>query len=333
MMTKIDPTSVFWLSNAFNQIKHSFDSGKIAHGLLFAAPHNSGKRALALLITKSILCEKSSQTLAEACNQCKNCQLVEAGTHPDLSNVDCLVDAKGKQKQSIGIDQIRSLNQKLVETPQLGKWRLAIIFSVEKMTRGSFNALLKTLEEPGRDTIVILLTDSIHQVPATIRSRCQSITLKLSPQELLPWLINQTNCERQDAKEALERSNFAPFAALEYLSNGSKAIYRQMTEELDLVLATRKTPKSLVEDFSDDEAGLWRHLADYFRNVQLECLLGTNQTYQQVPSSSACDIYQNLVEMNRAQSAGSNLQTKLQLEGILTQWFEIGRKIVHYSNS
>jgi DNA polymerase-3 subunit delta' len=329
-----DVASASWLQESFEQLKQAFDQWKIAHGILMAAPKASGKRALAKAFTQSVLCETSaSGSLNKACGLCKSCQLVAAQTHPDLTNVDCLVDAKGKQKQSIGIDQIRQLNAKLVETAQLGKWRLAVIFSVEKMTRGAFNALLKTLEEPGRDTLLILLADNIYQVPATIRSRCQVISLKLSQDKLVPWLITQTNCDNNTAVEALNYCSFAPYEALNFINQNRLAFFNGLRNDLDTLLATRITPQEFVAKYADDESVLWRYIADYFQRVQLQLLSGTNSQYQSLNPRSPSELYQQLIEMNRGQSAGSNLQARLQLEGILSQWFEIGRKIVHYSSS
>ncbi len=329
-----DIASEFWLQESFAQLKQSFDQSKIAHGILIAAPKASGKRLLAQVFTQSILCENSdSGSLKKACGLCKSCQLVAAETHPDLSNVDCLFDAKGKQKQSIGIDQIRQLNAKLVETPQLGKWRLAVIFSVEKMTRGAFNALLKTLEEPGRDTLLILLADNIFQVPATIRSRCQVTSLKLSQDKLVPWLVTKTNCDDGTAIEALNYCSFAPYEALNFINQDRLAFFNDLRNDLDKVLSTQLTPQDFVAKYADDEAVLWRYVADYFQRVQLQLLSGSNSHYLKLNPRSPSELYQQLIEMNRAQSAGSNLQARLQLEGILSQWFEIGRKIVHYSSS
>lgn len=321
----------FWLDEAFKRSKKSFDAGKLPHGLLLVAPNHSGKNIFATQLAKSILCHQSKEQLSKACGQCKSCLLVEASSHPDLSEVDCLTDSKGKQKKSIGIDQIRQLTSKLVETPQLSGWRVAIIASVEKMTRGAFNAILKTLEEPGDKTLVLMLAGSLQQVPATIKSRCQMWRLKLVEQQLSPWLMQQSGCDESVAINALSQCHCAPFAALDYIKNDGANLYEKLNQGLDAILSTQLTPSEFLAEYAQMDDQLWMQIAKYFQNVQL-CILNSSQgVYEKVPKTLATRLYFELVEYNRAQSAGSNLQNSLQLEAILIQWFELGRKIVHYS--
>jgi len=327
-----------WLNEAFAQIIKSFNADKLPHGLLLVAPNQSGKQLFASSLAKSLLCKQTTEQLKKACGQCKSCLLIDAKSHPDLSLVDCLLDNKGKQKKSIGIDQIRQLTNKLIETPQLGGWRIAVIVSVEKMTRGAFNAILKTLEEPGDKTLVLMLANSLQQVPATIKSRCQLMRLKLTEQQLIPWLTKTAECNESQAIDALNQCHFAPFAALEYIREGTGKIYEALNQALDNILATHLTADEFLSEYSHLEDQLWLQIAKYFQNVQLSILefkqqqRSTQDKYKNVPKSIASQLYTQLIEYNRAQCAGSNLQTTLQLEAILIQWFEIGRKIVHYSS-
>ena len=321
----------FWLEEAFKRTKISFDTGKMPHALLLVAPGHSGKKIYAAQLAKSILCHTSTELLNSACGQCKSCLLVDAASHPDLSEIDCLIDNKGKQKKSIGIDQIRQLTGKLVETSQLNGWRIAIIASVEKMTRGAFNAILKTLEEPGDKTLVLMLANSLQQVPATIKSRCQLLRLRLVDQQLSPWLMQQSGCGESEALNALNQCHFAPFAALDYIKDDIANMYQKLNQGLDDILTTELTPSEFLAEYTQLDDLLWLQIAKYFQNVQLSILKSDRETYAKVPKSLATRLYFELVEYNRAQCAGSNLQNNLQLEAILIQWFELGRKIVHYS--
>ena len=326
-----------WLNEGFNTLKKSFDSDKLPHGLLMVAPSKSGKLLLATSIAQSIVCETSRSSAAQnvaslnkACGHCKNCLLVNAHSHPDITIVDCLIDNKGKLKKSIGIDQIRQLTDKLVETSQLSGWRIAIIRSVEKMTRGAFNAILKTLEEPGDKTFILMLADSLHQVPATIKSRCQLLRLKLTQEVLLPWLSATLKCDETVALASLKACHYAPFATVSYIKEDSSTLFEQINLDLDRILQNTLTPNDFIAQHSDLDGQLWVHIANYFQNAQLSILKSKQGPYLKVPRSIASELYGKLLELNRAQSAGSNLQTNLQLEAILIHWFEIGRKIVHY---
>jgi len=320
-----------WLEQSFQQIKKSYDAEKLPHALLITAPQDSGKMLFSKELAQSILCELSTQQLMVACGKCKNCLLVNAESHPDLSVIDCLIDNKGKQKKSIGIEQIRQANQKLVETSQFNGWRIAIISSVEKMTRGSFNALLKTLEEPGDKTLLLLLANNLQQVPATIKSRCQLLSFKLLEQTLVPWLISLSKCSEETAIESLKECHNAPFAALKYIKQEQAQVYKKLHKDLDKVFTTEISAADFLTTYTELEEQLWQQIALYFKNVQLSQLQSKTDQYSKVPSTFIAKLYFELLDYNRGQCAGSNLQAKLQLEAILIQWFELGRKIVHYS--
>ncbi|MBV1909202.1 MAG: DNA polymerase III subunit [Kangiellaceae bacterium] len=321
-----------WVKEPFVQIAEAFNKGKLAHGLMIVSPVNSGKIAFARAIAQSVLCQNTPGSLSPACGNCKSCLLVKSQTHPDFSLLDCLVDNKGKQKQSIGIDQVRQLTSKLVETPQLGGWRIAIVVSVEKMTRGAFNALLKTLEEPGDKTLLLLLANSAHQVPATIKSRCQLVSFNLTSNALIGWLKDKTGRGEEQVIESLKQCLYSPFDTLEYIESGAESGTNEIYSDLDAMLATRVTPNEFILKHADSNEQLWILIANFFQQVQLSILESNQGKYAAVPKYLASELYSLLLEFNRAQCVGSNLQTKLQLEIILIRWFELGRKIVHYSN-
>lgn len=325
-----------WLEETMLHIKKAYEQGKIAHGLLVAAPKDSGKNLFATTLASSILCSRTNdststpeqkQMLTKACGQCKNCLLIEANNHPDLSIVDCLVDNKGKQKKTIGIDQIRQLTDKLITTPQLGGWRIVIIVSVEKMTRAAFNAILKTLEEPGDKTLLLLLANSTHQVPATIKSRCQLLSLKLSENNVLPWLTKATTASDTEAKHALSETLYAPFAAKNFIENKEDQQNRQFSHDMDAVLQTKLLPQEFISLYSALNDVLWIQMANYFKKTLVSILKSNQGMYSKLPKTQVSQLYAELIEYNRAQCSGSNLQVNLQLEAVLIQWFEIGRKI------
>ncbi len=321
-----------WLNHAFEQVCLSHQRKKLAHGIMFVAPDGSGKLEFSKKLAAALLCLESNERLTPACGECKNCHLVESQTHPDLTLLEQLVDNKGKQKNSIGIDQVRELSEKLVETPQMGGWRIAIIASVEKLTRGAFNALLKTLEEPGNNTLLMMLADNSHRVPATIKSRCQLIKFDLVGQQLSNWLVEQSGKNAGEVQQALETCQYSPFKSLEYLQSDLASAVQNLHQDLDGMLATKLSANQVIAKHAAKINDLWVQIANYFQKVQLSILDSNQQTYSSVPCSMPAQIYQQLLDYNRAQCSGSNLQNNLQLETILIPWFELGRKIVHYSN-
>ncbi len=343
-----------WFDTTIESLKQAYDNNRLPHAVLLAAPEESGKRDFTRALANSLLC-RAHEPLTAPCGHCKACQLFSSATHPDFYYIDRLTDNKGKQKKSIGVDQIRLLTKKLSEKPQAGGWRIALVSSVSAMTTASFNALLKTLEEPGEQTLLILLSENIQNVPATIRSRCQIIKPAFSADLSVKWLLKNSQTTEEQAFDALQKCYFAPLAARDYLNNNGAEERKRHFSHFDEVLKNQQTPQDALNNISLESNQLSNLMADYFYEVAVNKAGLSGESDQQVGSeerASAVDrnkknstadiltkipqrliyqLYDKLVDYNRAQSEGSNLQAKLQFEAILIQWFEIGRKISHYS--
>lgn len=133
-----------------------------------------------------------SPNVQGACGQCKSCLLMNAGNHPDFYQV-------APDGNQIKVDQIRSLCQDLVSTAQQGGRRVAVINYSEKMNQAAANALLKTLEEPGEGTLLILQSSQPAHLLATITSRCQRLHITLpDAAQINAWLQQQYQV-KQDA--------------------------------------------------------------------------------------------------------------------------------------
>lgn len=143
-------------------IKNALATRKIAHAYLFAGPRGTGKTTMAKLLAKALNCDEG---IGVQCNECKNCQAINEGTHPDVLEIDAA--------SNNGVDEIRELIDKVKYGTILGRYKVYIIDEVHMMTPGAFNALLKTLEEPPEHVIFILATTEPHKILPTILSRCQ----------------------------------------------------------------------------------------------------------------------------------------------------------------
>ena len=143
-------------------LKNALATGKISHAYLFAGPRGTGKTTMAKLFAKALNCEEG---IGHQCNQCRNCQAIMDGSHPDVLELDAA--------SNNGVDEIRELIDKVKYGTILGKYKVYIIDEVHMLSVGAFNALLKTLEEPPEHVVFILATTEPHKILPTILSRCQ----------------------------------------------------------------------------------------------------------------------------------------------------------------
>mgnify|MGYP001819597147 FL=1 len=147
----------------------SLASGRLAHAYLFSGPDGVGKRLMALALARAIVCHEQ-----RGCGDCQACRKIDHRNHPDLH----ILQPDGN---SIKIEQVRSLQKGLNLKPLEANRKICLIEEAESMTLGAANALLKTLEEPRGDTLLILLTAYPNRLLETIRSRCQPLPFTRHP--------------------------------------------------------------------------------------------------------------------------------------------------------
>ena len=144
-------------------LKNAIKRGKIAHAYLFSGPRGIGKTTIARILAKAANCKDIKD--GEPCNKCDVCKNINQNRFLDLVEIDAATHTQ--------VDKIRDIIEKINFSPASGKYKVYIIDEVHMLSKGAFNALLKTLEEPPKHVIFILATTEIHKIPATIISRCQ----------------------------------------------------------------------------------------------------------------------------------------------------------------
>jgi DNA polymerase III delta' subunit len=216
-------TDYFWQQAARTQFLQRLRAD-LPHALLITSPAGLGAYDFAVSIANQLICLQNGEL---ACGVCRACVALAAGSHPDFWQAGLL-----DEKKSIGVDQIRELSASLSMRPQAGKRQVALIWPAEAMTVAAANALLKTLEEPSADTVLLLVSEQPGSLLPTINSRCQRIALRVPDTHAsVQWLLNQGKFAASDIDLALQISAGAPLAALDLLhQNGLAQIapWRQM---------------------------------------------------------------------------------------------------------
>ena len=194
-----------WQKNAWQRALHYLEEDRLAHAVLISGPSHIGKLVFCLSFMQRLNCTKPTAD-GHACGNCKNCLLFVARTHPDIRMINVDDESEHEKKpvsniEQIKIDDIREVNHFMTLSRQLGAHKILCLNYADTMNNNAANALLKTLEEPPKNSIIFLITHRADALLPTIKSRCQTWSFHLpDSKESLSWLNEQTN---QDSWPAL----------------------------------------------------------------------------------------------------------------------------------
>jgi DNA polymerase-3 subunit delta' len=212
-----------WQQAQWQQIEQLISANRLPHAIFLQGNQGLGKTDFAISLANALLCRQPTSE-HRACGSCPSCQLLAADTHPDLYHLKPVPADNTKSKKpalNIRIDDIRRLCTQLNQTSQYGGYRVAILEQADQLTLAAANSLLKTLEEPGRDTLIILTSARSHRLPVTIRSRCQSMRFTVPDEALsLSWLAQRSQAADATEKQRQQALHYAfgsPLSALDYL--------------------------------------------------------------------------------------------------------------------
>lgn len=174
-------------------LRSAMASGRLHHAYLFLGPEGVGKRTVAVALAKVIHCVESGE---DYCGRCVNCSRVAGGNHPDVRLIEPLTD-----KKEISIQQIRELERELNYRSFTGKRKIVIIDPATLMNSAAQNALLKTLEEPPEDSLMILIASNSGGLLPTVRSRCLRLSFAPLPRpQVAEFLKSKFAVKSEDAE-------------------------------------------------------------------------------------------------------------------------------------
>lgn len=311
-----------WQTTQWQHIQLQQQANKLPHALLLTGDEGLGKQDFALNMAFGLLCQKPIEGLA--CGECSACQLIAAQTHPDLFILQA--EEKGK---AIKVDEVRQLSASLHLTSQYGGYKVAVIVDAHNMNINASNSLLKTLEEPAQDSVLILVSSNPAKLPITVRSRCQRINFSVpSDAVATAWLEVEGV---SDARDILRLAHGAPLLAKQLLDTDLQDHHKQLISALmalannqpllEQVERLHKLPTSYLlnwfYDWIEDLIKL-HQCGDQVSLIHQNYINELTQLKQRSSVKSLYDFLEQLIKQKQLQSISLNSQ--LLWEDLLLSW-------------
>lgn len=323
------PEAYPWQDNLWQQMA---GREQHAHAYLLHGPIGIGKRALAERLMNRLLCQRPLGL--DACGECKSCMLLAAGSHPD----NYVLEPEEADK-AIKVDQVRDLVSFVVQTAQMGGRKVVLIEPVESMNINAANALLKSLEEPSGNTVLLLVSHQPSRLLATVRSRCVQQACPLPGEAMsLAWLAEALPGSSDDERiELLTLAAGSPLAAVKLQAQGVREQRALVVDGVKKLLKQQASPTQLAEGWKDIPLLLlfdwfcdWSHLILRYQLTQDEEGLGladmrkvVQYLAQKSAQSKVLSIQDWVLAQRQKVMSKANLNRVLLLEALLVQWAEL----------
>ncbi len=327
-----------WHRSAYTKINKMIDQNHLPHALLITGVQKIGKFEFAQTLIQKLLCKESS------CGKCGTClslmkdqpnanlehsALIRRSHYPNLIYCRVELNDSGSMSKDIRVDQIRAFCESLGKTAD--SLQIGIIFYADQMNVNAANGLLKTLEEPRKNTLIILLAHNARSLPQTILSRCQSIHINPTyEQESAQWVSKHIDKDSRtdfDALQLLESSHGVPYKALEDLK-GDYFLQYQNWQNLLLEIAISPTKIYNTEIFDGNEIEVLKCLQQLLNEgIKIKILNheGANLELNKVVEKTSNNyLFKLLDDINCAISMSqTTVNMKLLLDNVLIVWSHI----------
>lgn len=345
--------SIFGHEWAVSLLERDLAQQRLRHAYLFTGPNGVGKRTLVMAFAQALLCVHNgppappapslfampaAPPLTPPCGQCRACQLVLKGTHPDLLTVAPVESGKKVRTAKIKIEAVRQLIYDLNLKPIEAKCRVARLLRFEAANTESMNALLKTLEEPPPNVFLLLTAERADDLLPTIVSRCEVLNLRPLPNEVVQSALIthwQVPAERATLLAALAQGRLGWAVRMHSDEEALAERTQQLDDLVRLVRASRverfayaeKLAKSgsleAIRETLDVWVGFWRDVL--LTGTQATAPLANpdrapdlTQIAARIPPAAAAQVIQDM--RRTGELLERNVNTRLALEVMLLDW-------------
>lgn len=270
------PRSVYTLfgqSAAEAAMARALEAGRLHHAWMIAGPKGVGKATLAWRLARRALGAKATGEGLQTDASDPTCRLLEAQSHPDFLLLRRPLNDKTKKlRAEITVEEARKAPEFFQRSASGGHWRVCIVDAADELNTNAANALLKTLEEPPRKGLLLLVVHTPGRLLPTIRSRCRMLPLRApSVDETASWLTKAHGLERAEALGASALAGGAPGRALALAAAGAAGLKR------DLDAALQRLPELDRASVTRLAAAAARADGEAFRALLLDFLVGYAQ--------------------------------------------------------
>ncbi len=198
-----------WQRTQWDACVSRLDQNRLAHALLVHGEVGVGVGHFAAELVRALLCVGDGRGEGKPCGECRGCRLYAGGNHPDFRKV-----AAEKEDGEIKVGQIRDLLPFVQTSRHYGASKVVLICEAGRMNRSAANGLLKMLEEPPAGTVMVLSSHHPFRLPATVRSRCQTVRLHCTDEhEASAWVAAAAGVNEAEAQRRLIACNRRPLHA------------------------------------------------------------------------------------------------------------------------
>lgn len=278
---------------------------RLPHAIIVSGVVGLGKALFANAMSELVLCESDDDV---ACGSCHSCKLFAAGNHPDHTEI---IPEEGVT--SIKIEQIRHLKDKQELTPTVALWKTVTVNPADRMTISAFNSLLKLLEEPRDNTLIILVTDKLGSLPITIRSRCQNIKLDAPDVRVTKSWLKQQQLTIDDPtlELLLSLSNGAPLATLAMIEMNLSEKIQELSKDFELLLKGQANPIDMTKHWMQHDLILLFH---HLQHIIKTKLLASETELNTLNSKRYWYIYDCIISAIKLTSSPNNINKVLLIE-------------------